>query len=74
VNIVIEKGIPCPSKQGGRKRVWPLHEMEVGDSFLIPKGRDNACRVSAIRMSKNGKQFLVRACIDGTGYRCWRIA
>lgn len=35
----IESGVPFASNRGGRGRkptAFPLHEMRVGDSFLIP--------------------------------------
>lgn len=39
MNFTVESGIPYVSKAGGRGRkptAFPLSDMEVGDSFLIP--------------------------------------
>lgn len=69
--IRIEKGIPMPSN--GLE--LPFSEMNVGDSFLIPK------EVSAITVRVRAVQY----CTDNVsnvkfsikkvdnGYRCWRI-
>lgn len=42
--IVIEAGIPVPPKKafvgrGGRKSKYPFEDMQVGDSFAMPLGR-----------------------------------
>jgi hypothetical protein len=39
MNFEIEAGIPLAVNRGGRGRkptAFPLHEMDVGESFLIP--------------------------------------
>lgn len=47
MKIKIDKNIPIPAVNEGRKgsfnrgreRVYPFTEMEVGSSFLVPKGK-----------------------------------
>jgi len=67
VSIKIEKGIPVPPVRG----VWPFGEMEVGDSFLIPAGREKAGKASAWTYGKkHGMRFAVRT--EKKGTRIWR--
>ena len=83
----IDKGIPIPplQRRGRGKECWnlsrsPWRQMEVGDSFVFPRG--NYPDVSAWRMgatsavcsrNKRGRgQFLIRM-LDGVP-RIWRIS
>lgn len=75
MDIKIEKGIPVPSN--GTKGEFPFHEMDVGDSFLVPEGRKRsvssaACYYSGPRGKGSGKKFAVLRQKDGS-YRCWRL-
>lgn len=68
----IEKGIPVPSKK--TNTVYPLVDMEVGDSFLVETDMPERVR-SAIQMFSAiniGRKFATRK-TDG-GYRVWRIS
>ena len=76
--IIVTKDIPFigSKSQGGRARIYPLAEMEVGDSFALPK--EEATRVSAA-MSYRGlkpKRFARRMVIENgvKVVRVWRIA
>jgi|ETNmetMinimDraft_26_1059896.scaffolds.fasta_scaffold296315_1 hypothetical protein len=39
MSYVIEKNVPMPAKRlnGGRNGKYPWHELEIGESFVIPK-------------------------------------
>lgn len=72
-SIRIEKGIPLPAALG-----IPLHQMEVGDSFLLPSNTGAVNVRQSIRAWKQDNPqfsewvFTVR--YDETRrYRCWRI-
>jgi len=67
-SIKIDKTVPFPAPRGK----WPFHEMEVGDSFLIPAGREKAAKASAWTYGhKHGIRFTVRQ--EKKGVRIWRI-
>lgn len=72
----IEKNIPLPNKGGrGRPLMYPFDQMDVNDSFLIPKGV-NAKSVSnaAGKYGKrHGKEFTTREIGNGR-YRIWRTS
>lgn len=62
----IDKNIPVPAANSGRKRVYPWTDMEVGDSFFVPdKTRE---QVNAV--SPHGK-YTKRN--ENGGVRVWRI-
>lgn len=65
--LLIEKGVPIP-------RRFPFEEMEVGDSFAVPKeiSKDAIYGSANYYGNKYNKKFTVRRMDDGT-YRCWRI-
>jgi len=68
VSIKIENGIPVPPVRA----VWPFGEMEVGDSFLVPAGREKAAKSSAWTYGrKHGIRFTAR--MEKKGVRIWRI-
>ncbi len=73
--FVIEKGVPKPDKKG-MKAKYPLGQMEVGDSFLIPtEGKDaqrsvqTECGSHWTRLKP--KKFASRQ-VEG-GVRIWRV-
>ena len=66
----IEKGIPVPVM--GRLK-YPLADMMVGDSILVPIGDGQSLRNCASVHGKNSdRKFSVHK-VDG-GFRCWRTA
>ncbi len=74
--LAIEKGVPIPST--ALKIRYPLADMNVGDSFLVPDDTSGAgpahlrVRAAVSHFSKrNNKRFIVRK-VEG-GHRCWRI-
>lgn len=77
--IEIEKGVPLPrySKTGkGHGCKYPWHEMEVGDSFLVPDypldKRGHATPIaSAATQRYRPKRFIQRS--TARGLRIWRV-
>jgi hypothetical protein len=76
----IEK-VPLPSRFGSSKRakprtkiVLPFGEMEVGDSFFIPKEQKKPTTIAA-RASEYGKKHDKRFTtkFDEEGCRVWRV-
>ena len=75
----IEKNIPAPNEhdyRGGRK-IYPLPEMDIGDSFFVPFGEKDQKKLAnsilgcARKDRHKGKKFTTRT--DVNGVRCWRI-
>lgn len=65
----IEKGVPIPNKRVDT--LYPLHDLAVGDSFLVPLDRRHAASAKAYDHARNGgKKFEVRT-VEG-GVRVWR--
>ena len=64
----IERGIEIPPKRG--KENYPLREMEVGDSFLVPNSKKWNCGVFQ-PFRKKGIFFCQRKVEEGI--RIWRI-
>jgi hypothetical protein len=62
----IEKNIPIPDRN---KVAATLRAMSVGDSVIIPKGRDVSWRASAAQL----KMKVTSRKISDTECRLWRI-
>lgn len=82
----IEKNIPTPYEYdyNGKRRIYPLFELEVGDSFFVPfegdEGKNkklaNSILGCARRNRHDGKKFTTRTqknSLGVNGVRCWRI-
>lgn len=71
--INIDKNIPVPEgRKKGRRVAYPFEQMEVGDSFVIPDGEREKCRMAAYAWGKRRNlRFVVRLDDDGD-VRCWR--
>ena len=69
----IEKGIPMTKPRAIRERKYPIREMKVGDSFLIPEKDLIQSQSQSVRTiaSENGYKVAVRK-VDG-GVRVWRV-
>jgi hypothetical protein len=83
IMFVIEKNIPVPENvRTGRRSTYPLSDMQVGDSFLVPFDLDDHKKVTQRvhsaasqfrrRVTDSQRQFVVRE--ETTGVRVWRIA
>lgn len=67
----VDKEIPIPRKQRKHAK-WPWHELEVGDSFLMPEKSINAATAHANTASKStGHKYTCRT-VEG-GVRIWRV-
>ena len=67
--IIIEKNIPISND--GRLCKYPFDQMEVGDSFFVPKDEAEKARSSAWKYAKRkGMRFETRKEKDGA--RIWR--
>lgn len=80
VVLAVEKDIPIP-EASHRKRRYPLDQMEVGDSFLVPTDPAMTFRKLQAKASSSvayahgtlgGRRFVTRQ-VEG-GVRVWRIA
>jgi hypothetical protein len=74
----VQRNIPIPagSDGRGRKSIFPLSEMQVGDSFAAGssiEARERVSRAVDHHQRRHGTKFTVRKQPDGS-YRCWRIA
>lgn len=69
----IEKNIPMAKTRAQRQRKYPIREMKVGDSFLVPE-KDVIKNLSqSVRnvAAEHGHKIAVRK-VDG-GVRVWRV-
>ena len=71
----IEKGIPIGSQRANLQTKYPFKEMEIGDSFVVPKdelpknggcGLHNSARYVGVKIA-------TRTQTDGS-VRVWRVA
>ena len=70
--VKIEKGIKIPTARM-RSEHWPIADMGVGDSFLVPASSvANVRRLASNYQLRLKTKYTVRK-VEG-GYRCWRIA
>jgi hypothetical protein len=67
----IEKNVPFPTD----RLTYPFADMDVGDSFLVGKGKRSSVSSNGALFAKKhpGVKFAVRK-VEGGDYRCWRIA
>lgn len=66
----IEKAIPIPKAEQGRKQMYPFGEMKVGDSFTFPEEKLGSVSQSAHTYGyRNGVKFSVRK----KHLRVWRV-
>lgn len=66
----IIKGAPIPLRRNAK---YPFDKMEIGDSFLVPGGKDTTVRGPSIGYSKrHGGKFAIHV-VKG-GVQVWRTA
>ena len=73
--IQIERGVPIAPDGRGRRRVYPWHQMGVGDSIFV--ATDNPShhpvrRAASFWAKRHGRIFCSRK-VEG-GVRVWRVA
>lgn len=74
--IKIDKGIPMPESGAGRKRIYPFHELAVGDSFFAPNTTHANVNGPAQRArQQTGRKFALRKVTENgvDGVRVWRV-
>ncbi len=75
--IKIDKGIEIPPENRGRKAKYPFRDMEVGDSFFIPKkecASSGALQARGIKVLGTGTTTVRKVTEKGVyGFRIWRI-
>lgn len=76
----IESGIPIPPRRSPNIAVYPFAEMNVGDSFFVPKSDGGTVTAALSRVQsaagahsrRHGGKFSIRRQDDGV--RVWRAA
>lgn len=74
--LQVDSNVPLPgeSAKRGPEPKYPLAGMEIGDSFLFPKGQRGSVQTRASQVSKQtGYKFTVRV-VDKDNCRIWRKA
>jgi len=69
----VESNVPMPPRQNHRNPKYPLKEMKVGDSFLIPGKAEKQGAISGYmtaRQRELGMKFATRK--EGNDLRVWR--
>lgn len=66
----IERGVPIPEAR--TKTKYPWREMEIGESFLAPKSKENSLSACACNAAKKLKRRFVLRTVEG-GVRVWRV-
>lgn len=68
--------VPVDAGKRGRKAVYPLSELAVGESFFVPTEssyvQDSVRAAASYRGKRLGRKFCCRS-MDG-GIRVWRLA
>lgn len=71
----IEAGIPIPGAHAGagRKAIYPLDDLEVGESFFVPGGthKSMATPINVFRGKSHGQKTIASRLVEG-GIRVWR--
>ena len=68
--IAIDKGVPYPPEYIG----YPFQRMSVGDSFIIPKGKEKSVMSLKSREGKSmNAKFIVSKLPEDEFFRCWRV-
>ena len=76
--ISIEKNVPMPQNGAGRAGKYPFADMDVGDSFALPKTDKAAKQISsrarswAVGKGLKDRKFSTRT--NGETVRIWRTA
>ena len=74
--IKIDKNIPIPSRMD-KVKVYPFHQMEVGDSFAVSYAGKNSrsmqSNIGGLCCRFRPKKFTVRTMKNEKVIRIWRI-
>lgn len=69
----IDKGVPMTKPRCERRRKYPVRELKVGDSFLVPEKDVRANIAQAVRNVATAHGFKVAARKMPDGVRFWRV-
>lgn len=69
----IEKGVPLAQRRAERQRKYPIRDLEIGDSFLVPSDDMHRNLAQSVRniASEHGFKIAVRKVEYGV--RVWRV-
>jgi hypothetical protein len=70
--IDVEDNVPAPIKKTWVKRYFPLDEMKIGQSILVPIDAVYAARMACRRHSEKKETEWTTKVTDG-GMRIWRL-
>ncbi len=72
--VVVEKGVPVPSRRITHSDRYAFRLLDIGDSYLIPLGDEQETRNQASRwkMRNPGFNFVTRK--EDDRIRIWRTA
>lgn len=68
----IDDHVPIPTRKQGPARIYPWHDLEVGQSFWADTYPNNLRATAKWHELRYGLKFAVRK--EGTGSRAWRVA
>lgn len=72
MTIEVDKGLPIPGHNGGRRAFYPWNNMNVGDSFFVQNIKIKSVTGAASSYGRNhGMRFTART-VEG-GVRVWRV-
>lgn len=68
-SVKLESSVALPAERGS----YPFAEMKVGDSFLVPTGKEASCQASMSKAKKTlGFNLTIRT-MEGGAKRCFRL-
>lgn len=68
----IEKNVPIPERIYRDRQNYPFKQMDIGDSFCVPKEYEKSIRALASRWGKVlGRKFVVSK--EDDKVRIWRV-
>lgn len=77
MNIEVENGIPLPPRCGGKRKKYPVEDLEIGQSFLVPMQNpqdaemQNSIR-SHINKTASRASIKISTRVVPEGLRIWR--
>lgn len=77
MNHKIDANIPIPPAKAGRPPVWPMANMQPGESaFIAGKTITRAANIARLHRIRKGWQFTCRTVTENgvKGVRVWRTA
>lgn len=73
IRIIKSAPLPPPKAPRGSKSRYPLLDLEIGDSFVVPAENAGGVRTTAYQVAKRyGVKFSTRTLADGS-VQVWRV-